>query len=113
MANYYAKNIISDTKSATRQPPSAASQGECLSDVRIPEVHEAAADLQESVERLHSRLATLEDRLSSVLAPIPQSDVIAVRREMMSPIGSVIADRTIEIDKAINRINRLLEALAV
>lgn len=114
MANHYAQNIISDTKSATRQPPSTASQGECLSKVRIPEVHEAASDLQASVEQLHSRIAVLQDRLSSVLAPIPQADVPnAVRREMLSTMGQAITARVIEVDQAVTRIDYLLEALAV
>lgn len=93
--------------------PSAASLGECLQDVRVPEVHEAASDLQASVERLHSRVAALEDRLSSVLMPIPQSDVNAVHREMLSTMGQAIAARVIEVDHAVTRIDRLIEALAV
>lgn len=94
--------------------PSADSQGECLPKVRIPEIHEAASDLEVSVERLHSRIAVLEDRLSSVLAPIPQTDVLnAVRREMLSSMGQAITARVIEVDQAIARIDYLLEALAV
>jgi len=109
-------NVFPSTQNSHRtiaSQPSAASQGECLSKDRIPEVHEAASDLQASVERLHSRIAVLEDRLSSVLAPIPQNDMSAVRREMTSQLGQTITARVIEVDQAVTRIEHLIESLAV
>ena len=111
MANVFPSSPFGQ-KASTNQPYTAT-VGEALSKVRVPEVHEAASDLQVSVKRLHSRIAALEDRLSSVLIPIPQGDVNAVRREMSSPIGQAITARVIEVDQAVTRIDHLIEALAV
>jgi hypothetical protein len=109
MANVFPSTPFGQ-KASTNQPYTAP-VGDAKD--RIPEIHDAAAELQSCIERLHSRIAALEDRLSSVLMPIPQNDLSAVRREMMSPVGIAILSRATEVDQAINRIDRLLDALAV
>ena len=109
MANFYPSTSGQKTIASVR----SQAQDECLSKVRVPEIHDATSELQSSVERLHARLSVLEERLTSVSISIPQAEENVVRREMLSPIGSAIADRTIEVDKARARIDYLIEALAI
>jgi hypothetical protein len=111
MANVFPSTPFGQ-KASTNQPYTTG-VCEATSKVRIPEVHDAATELQSSVERLHSRISDLEGRLASVLTPTPQSAEIPVRREMQSALGSAIADRVIEINKAAARIDLMLDALAV
>lgn len=109
MANVFPSTPFGQ-KASTNQPYTAP-VGEAK--VQIAEVHNAASELQSSVERLHSRIAALEDRLSCVLMPIPQNDVSSVRQEAQSPLGQAITFRVTEVDQAVDRIDRLLDALAV